>query len=224
MSTTSVFILTLNELEGIRNFLPKINREWADEFFLLDGNSTDGTIEEAKKIGFEVVIQKNKGMGNGIREGFEHAKSDYVLYCSPDGNDLPEDIPRLIEAIKTTNADMVHISRFGKNGKSFDAGLRDRFGNKLFAFLVNVGFGGKLTDVLNGFRITKKKVMKDLQTEEGVMVTEEEMCINCLKKEYKIIELDGVEHKRIGGEEKKPGAFVVGSQLSWLIIKEFIFW
>ena len=46
--TTSVIIPTKNEVVGIKKILTKIDRSWADEWFLIDGNSDDGTVDEAK--------------------------------------------------------------------------------------------------------------------------------------------------------------------------------
>ena len=48
-------------LHGVTHILPQVNLEWADEWIVEDGNSTDGTIEEAKKLGFDVIQQKGDG-------------------------------------------------------------------------------------------------------------------------------------------------------------------
>ena len=54
------------------------------------------------------------------------------MFFSPDGNDVPEDIPKLIQKTKEGH-DIVHISRFGKNSQSDDAGFLDKFGNNFNA-------------------------------------------------------------------------------------------
>ena len=53
--TTSVIIPTKNEITGMKEIVPQVNLEWADEWIVIDGNSTDGTIEEAKKLGLDVI-------------------------------------------------------------------------------------------------------------------------------------------------------------------------
>ena len=71
MSTT-IIIPTKNEVKGIKTVLPKLNKEWADEWLVIDGKSTDGTIEEAEKLCFKVIQQHGYGLGNAYREGVKN--------------------------------------------------------------------------------------------------------------------------------------------------------
>ena len=52
-----VFVLTLDEIEGVSKIMPRIKKEWVDRIIFVDGGSTDGTIEKAKELGFEVINQ-----------------------------------------------------------------------------------------------------------------------------------------------------------------------
>ena len=217
-----VFVLTLDEIDGVSEIMPKIKKEWADKIIFVDGGSTDGTIEKAKELGFEVIHQKNQGEGNACRVGTDATESDFIMFFSPDGNDVPDDIPKLIE--KTNEGhDIVHISRFGKNSVSEDANWLDRFGNNMFTFLVNTFFGGNYSDALNGFRIIKRKIWDGLKTDAQCLNIEQQTCIRLAKLKIPIFEIDGKEPKRIGGE-RKMRPLTTGAQLSYQIIKEFIFW
>jgi len=218
----AVIILTLNEIDGVRTLLPKIQKEWADEIVIIDGDSTDGTIEECEKMGFKVVIQKNKGHGGAILTGVNHTKSDYIVIWSPDGNHEPEEIPKLIEKVNE-GYDQVLISRFGKGSINEDAGFVDGFGNKMFAFITNVLFGGVWTDSLNESRIISRKAMIDLEFDALKMNSTQQMSIRGSKLKQKICEIVGNEGARIGGK-RKMNSVPVGALLSKSIIKEFIFW
>ena len=217
-----VFVLTLDEIDGVSEIMPKVKKEWADAIIFVDGGSTDGTLEKAKELGFEVIHQKNKGEGNACRVGTDATESDFVMFFSPDGNDDPDDIPKLIQKTKEGH-DVIHISRFGKNSVSEDASLLDRFGNNMFTFLVNTFFGGNYTDALNGFRIIRRKLWDELKTDAQYLNIEQQICIRLARRKIPILEIDGIEPKRIGGE-RKMRPLTTGAQLSYQIIKEFIFW
>ena len=221
MSIT-IIILTLDEIDGVSTIMPQINKNWAEEIVFVDGGSTDGTVEKAKELGFDVIHQKNKGEGNACRIGTDATQSDYIMFFSPDGNDLPEDIPKLIEKTKQGH-DVVHISRFGKNSISNDANWFEYFGNKMFTFLVNSFFGGSYTDALNGFRIIKRDFWNELKTDAQYLNIEQQSCIRLAKRKIPIYEIESREPDRIGGE-RKMRPLTVGAQLSYQIIKEFIFW
>ena len=220
--TTAIIIPTIDEIDGVNEILPQINKEWAETWVFVDGGSTDGTVEKAQEMGFDVIHQHNKGEGNAMRIGTDSTESDFVLFFSPDGNDLPEDIPKLIQKTKEGH-DVVHMSRFGKNSISDDADFLDRFGNRMFTFLVNTFFGGNYTDALNGFRIIRRKIWNELKTDAQYLNVEQQTCIRLAKRKIPIFEIEGREPKRIGGE-RKMRPLTTGAQLSYQIIKEFIFW
>jgi glycosyltransferase involved in cell wall biosynthesis len=54
----TLIIPTLNEIDGVREIMPKIRDEWYDQLIIVDGNSTDGTIEYLREKGYPVYLQK----------------------------------------------------------------------------------------------------------------------------------------------------------------------
>jgi glycosyltransferase involved in cell wall biosynthesis len=217
-----LLVLTLNEIDGIRNIMPHVKKEWVNRIIIVDGGSTDGTIEEATKMGFEIIQQEGKGHGDAFLSGIHASNADYFIMWAPDGNFEPEEIPKLVEKIHE-GFEQVSISRFAKNSINDDAGFWDTFGNKLFAFLTNVLFGGNFTDTLNGSRIISRSLMDKIKFNALEMNSTQQMTARGLKLNAKMCEIEGNERKRIGGVRKmKP--ISVGASISLTIIKEFIFW
>ena len=223
--TVDLLVMTLDEVDGIKKIMPKVKKEWVDRIIIVDGGSTDGTIEEARKMGFEVLVQEEKGHGNGFLMGANASNADYIIMWGPDGNFEPEEIPRFAELAREGYYDQVIISRFAKTSVNEDAGLFDAFGNRMFTFLANIFFEGHLTDSLNGSRMISRKALNEINFHDkgknfaGVM----QMTARSLKLRHKICNLDGNERKRVGGV-RKMRPFQVGATLSWEIIKNFIFW
>ena len=78
--TTTVIIPTKNEIDAIKQILPQVNQDWADEWIVIDGNSTDGTVEEAERLGFKSIRQKGDGLGDAYREAVRNASCENILF------------------------------------------------------------------------------------------------------------------------------------------------
>ena len=209
---TTLFVLTYNEIEGMKAIMPRIKKEWVDEIIVVDGGSTDGTLEYAKEQGYVTHVQKKKRLRNAYIEGFPLIKFDYVITFSPDGNSVPEAIPCLIKKIKE-DFDMVIASRYLDHAKSHDDDFVTRFGNWLFTKLINVFHGSNYTDALVIYRIYRTSLFYELKmdTEESynmekwfftIMGIEPLLSIRCAKYKKKYTEIPEDEPKRIAGERK----------------------
>ncbi len=143
----SLLIFSLNEMEAMRIILPRIKKEWVDEILIIDGGSTDGTIEFSESLGFNVYKQKSKGIISAFNEALEIAKYDTIITFTPDNNMIPEKIPELVSKMKE-GYDMVTVSRYFNGAKSYDDTIISGFGNWMFTTMVNVLFRANYTDVL----------------------------------------------------------------------------
>jgi len=198
----SLMMLVLNELEGLRVILPRIKKVWLHEVVIIDGGSTDGSIEYIHSLGYKVTPQKEKGLIAGIREGIEATTGDAVIGFTPDNNMIPEKIPELT-AKMDEGYDMVIVSRYLHGAKSYDDTLISGFGNHLFTWLVNFLFGTHYTDVLGYYRAYRKDLLKELQINEIELSIDTMLCIRCAKQHKKVTEISGDEPPRIGGKSSR---------------------
>ncbi|MBL7047349.1 MAG: glycosyltransferase, partial [Candidatus Marinimicrobia bacterium] len=125
----TLLIFTWDEIDGMRAIMPQIKKEWYDQLIIVDGGSTDGTIEYAKEHGYYLFVQKERGAGAAFIEAMEKVTGDVVITFSPDGNSDPERIPPLIEKMKE-GYDIVIVSRYLNGAKSYDDDIVTAFGNK----------------------------------------------------------------------------------------------
>lgn len=196
-------IYTLNEIDGMRAVMPRIRREWCDEIIVIDGGSTDGTVEFARELGLPVYRQSEPRWGGAHREAYARARGDVVIDFSPDGNSLPELIPGLISKIKE-GYDMVIASRYTADAKSEDDTPVTAFGNHLFTGMVNLIFGGHFTDSLVIFRAFRM----DFLNRAGITNRTLPQCVTVLtciraaRMKAKTTDIPGDEPRRIGGKPK----------------------
>jgi glycosyltransferase involved in cell wall biosynthesis len=210
---TTLILPTLNEIDGMKAIMPRIKPEWYDELIILDGGSTDGTIEYAREQGYFVYIQQKKGFRHGYTEVLPYVHGDVVLTFSPDGNSIPELIPELIQKIKD-GYDMVIVSRYMGNAKSHDDDFVTAFGNWLFTKTINLLYRGRYTDAMVIFRAYKKNLIYelDLHKNEGYSLSEKLfntqisweplLSVRAAKRKLKVTEIPGDEPARIGGQRK----------------------
>jgi len=71
LSPLAVVIAAINEEEGIGPTICELKTILNEpHLIVVDGKSSDKTIEIAKDLGAEVLIQKGKGKGSAISQGF----------------------------------------------------------------------------------------------------------------------------------------------------------
>ena len=192
--------MEFNEIDGMRSIMPQIRPEWYDELIIVDGGSTDGTIEYARDHGYDLFVQKEKGLGAAFTEAVEKVHGDIVIVFAPDGSFSPDRIPLMVEKINE-GYDIVNVTRYGYGAKSFDDTPATAFGNWFFVKLVNLLFGRhfKFTDFLYTYIAFRRQLVEELHHRSNLITWNQTLMLKAIKKGYKIIEIPGDEQKRIGG-------------------------
>lgn len=104
-----------------------------------------------------ISLRKNFGQHNAQMAGFRHVSGDYVITMDDDLQNPPEEIPKLIKAIKESNKDII-FARFEEKKHS---GYR-RLGSKFVNWLNKKVVGKPDGLVLSNFRIIKREIIDEL--------------------------------------------------------------
>ncbi|NIR12893.1 MAG: glycosyltransferase, partial [Desulfobacterales bacterium] len=165
-----------------------------DKVVVCDDGSSDMTGEIAEKLGVEVLrLARNRGKGWALRKLFQTAldlNAEVVVALDGDGTHLPEQIPRLLNPILSSNPgpDLVVGSRFTDGG--FGPVSRLNFvGNKLINLLIFFFTGRFLSDSQSGFRAFRRHVLENLNLESRGYEVESELTIRCIRRGCKVLEV-----------------------------------
>lgn len=202
----TLVLLTLNEIEAARQMYDRIPLAVADEILVIDGHSTDGTVEFLQSKGLKVVTQDRRGRGAAIQLAAERAAGDHLVFFSIDGNEDPADIEKLFRALEQ-GADLAIASRMmrGATNEEDVSWWRPRkWVNQGFTLLANGIWNRRryVTDTINGFRGITKHAFKRLEITADDFTIEYQMSIRAMKKRLKIIEIPTQEGQRLGGRSK----------------------
>ena len=230
----TLLVPTLNEIDGMKEIMPRVKPEWCDQILIIDGQSTDGTIEYARQQGYEIVVQKKKGMRHAYMEALPHVRGDVILTFSPDGNSIPELIPDCINKLKE-GYDMVIVSRYAEGAKSYDDDAITAFGNWLFTTLISLIHGARYTDAMVIYRAYRKNLIYELDLDKdssyrtaerlfGTVISWEPLLsIRCAKRNLKIADIPGDEPAREGGERKLQ-VLRWGAAYMFQVFREIFVW
>jgi glycosyltransferase involved in cell wall biosynthesis len=219
--TVSVVIPTINECQNIKEVIPKLP-DFIDEIIIVDGCSTDGTVEEVIKYrkDAKIVIEKMKGKGVALRRGFENASGDLIIMMDADGSHDPGELHSLMVPV-LNGYDVTKASRILPGGGSDDFTPFRRFGNKMFVTMVNTLYGSHYTDLCYGYRAFKKDALAKILIKSDGFEVETEQSILMLKAGLKIKEVPSFEARRKHGNSGL-NSFRDGWKILKIIVGEYI--
>jgi len=212
-ATFALVMPTLNEIEGLRAVLPKIDRSLFQQIIVVDGGSTDGTVEFCLEQGLTVLRQPARGIPDAEEHAFSHCTSDAFVLFTPDGNSLPELLAPLCEKLRE-GYDLVVASRYLDGAQSFDDDRLTSLGNRIFVLLTNLFFRSCYTDVLVGLRVYTRDAIERMQLpamsheswirQRFFYMNSWELgsSIRAARLKLRVAEIPGDEPKRIGGQRK----------------------
>jgi glycosyltransferase involved in cell wall biosynthesis len=201
LPSASVVIPTLNEAENLRLLLPTIPA-WIDQVIVVDGRSTDDTIEVAESFAHDlpihVVLEKCKGKGAALRAGFAAAQGEIIIAIDADCSMHPCEIPLLIGAL-TAGADFAKGSRFIQGGGSADLSRFRSFGNRGLTQIVKMLYGGSFSDLCYGYFAFWRRYLPVINPTCDGFEVETFIKLRAIKARLRIAEVPSFETLRVHG-------------------------
>lgn len=135
-------------------------REVLPTVVVVDDGSTDRTSEAARAAGARVVrLERNMGKGKALRTAFFDLFPRgfaAIVTLDADGQHLPEEIPKLIESLRSTGADLVLGTREHLFGEMSPV---RRTSNWLSSWAIAKVAGVRLSDAQTGFRLYTERLI-----------------------------------------------------------------
>jgi len=163
--TCSIIIPCRNEKGNIEQAIlrtPLMGQK--TEFIFVEGGSSDGTLEECERVRnlykdreIKVLVQKGKGKGDAVREGFAQARYDVLMILDADLTTPPEDMSKFFEAIIHGKGEFINGSRLVYRMEKQAMQFLNMIANKLFSIILTYLLGQYLKDTLCGTKVLWKK-------------------------------------------------------------------
>jgi len=200
--TVSVVIPALNEAANLPHVLAEIP-EWVCEVILVDGASTDGTAEIARRVmpSVKLVEQPGRGKGDALAAGFALAQGEVIVMLDADGSTNAGEIPRFIDAL-TAGADLVKGSRNLPGGGSDDFTWLRSQGNSFLTALVNLAFGTRYSDLCYGYMAFWRRSVDHLRPDRDGFEIETLLTIRAAQARLAVVEVPSYERRRLHGSSR----------------------
>ncbi|MFL5828716.1 MAG: glycosyltransferase family 2 protein [Solirubrobacteraceae bacterium] len=199
----SVVIPTLNEAANLPHVFARLPFEELHEIIIVDGHSTDDTVDVARALhpSVRVVLQDGSGKGNALACGFAAACGDIIVMLDADCSTDPAEIPRYLDPL-FAGADFAKGSRFIEGGGSVDITPFRRLGNRFLNGTVNALFDTTYTDLCYGYNAFWTELLPLINVNCDGFEVETLMNVRVAKAGLEVAEVPSVEQERIHGVSK----------------------
>jgi len=187
-----VVMPALNEELSIGSMVLRARKQ-VDRVIVIDDGSTDRTAEVAELAGAEVIRHTvNLGKGAALKTGFKIASlngTKIIITMDTDGQNNPDEIPKLIDPILNGSADMVNGSRY-VNGNGKNTPKYRRLGQSILDKVTNLNSGLHITDTQSGFRAFARNTLPVFKFKQNGMAIESEMLMEAANAGLRIKEVE----------------------------------
>ena len=222
MDTIAVLIPCYNEEQTIEKVITDWKKSLPESvIYVYDNNSSDNTVQIAKRAGAVVRHEYQQGKGNVIRRMFREI--DAECYIMVDGDDTyPAEYGRqMADLVLGKGADMVVGDRlsstyFEENKRPFH-----NFGNSLVRLSINKLFDNNIRDIMTGYRAFSYLFVKTFPVLSKGFEIETEMSIHAVEKNLRIENVVIEYRDRPEGSESKLDTYSDGAKVLGTIFRLF---
>jgi len=171
---------------------------------VVSDGAMDATAKEAREAGALVCdVPVNRGQGAALRLGYRLAReggAHYIVTTDGDGQYNAAEIESLLTPILADQADFVTGSRALGSEETRDP-VR-KLGVRVFALLISMLTGQRITDTTFGLRAMRAEVTGAVRLEQP-QYQASELLIGVITHGYRVAELPATIHRRRVGKSKK---------------------
>jgi len=169
--------------------------------FVYDNVSTDATSAEAKRAGAVVRFEPLAGKGNVVRRMFADVEADIYVLVDGDSTYDAASAPILVDKLIRDSLDLVNGAREETHIAAYRSG--HRFGNWMLTSLVAWIFGKQLKDMLSGYRVMSRRLVKSFPALSAGFEIETELTVHALQLRVPIAEISTPYGERPPGSVSK---------------------
>lgn len=226
---TAVLLPCLNEGPAIVSVIAGFRAALPDaDIYVYDNASIDDTFEAASREGAVVRRAMDRGKGAVVRKMFAEIDADVYILADGDCTYDAADSPKMLERFRRDNLDMLvgsravdHIASVSRPGHAL--------GNRLLTGMLNFLFGRRFYDVLSGYRIMSRRLVKSCAILSDGFEVEVLITLHALEMRAVVAETDVAYSTRAEGTHStlrtvRDGARIVGTMIyMFKEIKPFLF-
>jgi dolichol-phosphate hexosyltransferase len=206
----TIILPVLNEELAIGVVIQELLDYGYDNILVVDGNSTDATLEIVSSFNLPLLSQEGAGKTGALTTAISNIQTPYFLVMDGDNTYDPNDIAKFLRIVEG------HDQVFGVRERNIHISNLHKFGNWIINKTISVLYGKDITDACTGMYLLKTESAKKLEFITSGFEVEVEMAIQNLIN-GKIAEVPINYRNRIG--ESKLDTWKIGSTIMLKIIK-----
>ena len=194
MPKVCIIIPTINEAKTVGRVIDEIPRQALEqvgyhvEVMVIDGGSTDGTIQIAEEKGARVVVEPRRGKGRGMRTALDMTQAEFLFMLDGDYTYPPSYIAEMLELLRDTYPVVIGSRLRGQIEKGGMSRL-NVIGNHLLTMIANILYGTGLSDLCTGYWGLRGEGIPNLNLSADGFDFEAELFSQIAKKGYRIGEI-----------------------------------